>query len=146
MTRICRFTAPSLRLLAIAGLLTTVSAVSSAADWPSFKAGNWSFERTMPGMDGKPMNISQTECADPTSDQASLRALLQKSGCTFTPLVQSGSTYRYSSSCTMGGTTSTSDSVLDVRGDDAFTITVETVVEGEKTREVMQARRIGDCP
>ena len=72
--------------------------------------------------------------------------MLEKSGCVFTPLTQSGSTYRYSATCTMAGMTTTSDSVLEVLSDESYTITVDSTVDGDKSHEVLQARRLGDCP
>lgn len=146
VTTISRLTACAPRLLAIAALSATLSPIARAADWPSFKPGNWSFDRTMPGMDGKPIKVSQTECADPARDHASQRAMLDQAGCKFTPLTQSGSTYRYSATCTMGAMTSTSHSVLEVQSDESFSITVDTIMDGDKSREVMQAHRLGDCP
>ena len=67
-------------------------------------------------------------------------------GCKFTPLTQSGSTYRYSATCTMAGMRTTSDSVLEVLSDESYTIRVDAIVDGDKTHEVLQARRLGDCP
>ena len=146
MATIAKSTATPLRLLAIAALMAILSPIAQAADWPSFKAGNWSFERTISGMDGMPNKVSRTECTDPASDQESQRAMLEKSGCKLTPLTQSGSTYRYSAPCTMAGMTTTSDSVLEVLSDESYTITVDSTVDGDKTHEVLQAHRLGDCP
>lgn len=146
MTTISESTATPLRLLAIAALMASSFPIARAADWPTFKAGNWTFERTMSGMDGMPNKVTRTECTDPASDQASQRAMLEKSACKLTPLMQSGSTYRYSATCSMAGMTTTSDSVLEVLSDESYTITVDSIVDGDKTHEVLQARRIGDCP
>jgi len=60
--------------------------------------------------------------------------------------MQSGKTYRYSATCKMAGMTTTSDSVLEVESADAYTITVDSTVDGSKTHEVLRARRAGDCP
>ncbi len=46
----------------------------------------------------------------------------------------------------MAGMTTTSDSVLEALSDEAYTITVDSTVDGDKTHEVLQARRLGDCP
>jgi hypothetical protein len=45
----------------------------------------------------------------------------------------------------MAGMTTTSDSVLEVESAEAYTITVDSVVNGDKTHEVLRARRTGDC-
>jgi hypothetical protein len=146
VTTISKSTATLVRLLAIAAQMATLSPIARAADWPSFRAGNWSFERTIPGRGGVPNTVSRTKCTDPAADQASQRAMLEKSGCKFTPLTQSGSNYRYSATCTMAGTTTTSDSVLEVLSDESYAITVDSSVDGDKIHEVLQAHRLGDCP
>jgi hypothetical protein len=46
----------------------------------------------------------------------------------------------------MGTLTSTSDSVTTADGPDAYTVTVDSIVDGKKSHEVLRARRIGDCP
>jgi hypothetical protein len=45
----------------------------------------------------------------------------------------------------MGGITTRSDSVLEVTSGEAYTITVDSTVNGSETHEVLQARRVGDC-
>jgi hypothetical protein len=134
------------RLIPAIALLTAFSAsLALAADWPTFKPGNWSFERTMTGS-GAPLDkVSHTECTDPAADQKEQRDMLAKVGCEFSPLVQSGNTYRYSATCKMGGSTTRSDSVLEVTSAEAFTITVDSVTGDSKTHEVLTAHRIGDC-
>jgi hypothetical protein len=89
--------------------------------------------------------LSRTECTDPTADQKEQQAMLTGAGCKFTPLTQSGKTYRYSATCRMAGMTTQSDSVLEVESAEAYTITVDSIVDGSKTHEVLRARRIGDC-
>ena len=89
--------------------------------------------------------VSTTECTDPTVEQTEQQAMLTKAGCQFTPLAQSGRTYRYSATCKMGGMTSKSDSVLEVESAEAYTITVDSTVDGKKSHEVLRARRTGDC-
>lgn len=116
-----------------------------AADWPAFKPGKWSFERTMTGKDHAAEKVSTTECTDPTADQQSQRAMLGKAGCKFTPLTQSGRTYRYSATCAMAGMTTETHSVLEVESAESYTVTMDSVVNGAKTHEVLRARRIGDC-
>jgi len=126
-------------------LLLVGIAPVSAADWPTFKPGQWSFERTMSGAGAPQEKVSTTECTDPTADQKEQQAMLTKAGCQFTPLAQSGKTYRYSATCKMGGMTSKSDSVLEVESAEAYTVTVDSTVDGQKSHEVLRARRTGDC-
>jgi hypothetical protein len=133
------------RLFSLTALLTLLASVALAADWPTFKPGNWTFDRTLTPTSSTPEKISRTECTDPTADQKAQRAMLAKAGCQFTPLVQSGKTYRYSATCKMGGMTIKSDSVLSVDSAEAYTITVDSTEDGVQTHEVLRARRIGNC-
>jgi len=135
----------SIRALSLAVLMACTVPIAQAADWPTFKPGQWTFDRTMTGTGAAPQKISASECTDPTADQKEQRAMLAKAGCQFTPLTQSGKTYRYSATCKMAGMTTTSDSVLEVESAEAYTITVDSIVDGEKTHEVLRARRTGDC-
>ena len=132
-------------VLSVAVLLASSVGTATAADWPTFKPGNWTFERTMTGPGPTSEKLSRTECTDPTADQQEQQAMLSEAGCRFTPLTQSGKTYRYSATCKMAGMTTQSDSVLEVESAEAYTITVNSVVDGSKSHEVLRARRIGDC-
>ena len=135
----------SIRVLSFSALLALTTSIALATDWPTFKPGNWTFDRTLTPTGATPENISRTKCTDPTAEQKEQRAMLTKAACQFTPLVQSGNTYRYSATCKMAGTTIKSDSVLTVDSAEAYTITVDSVVDGARTHEVLRARRIGDC-
>ena len=132
-------------VLSIAALLAFSTSIAAAADWPTFKPGRWTFERTMTATGSTPEKVSRTECTDPTADQKDQQTMLTKAGCLFTPLTQTGKTYRYSATCKMGGMSTKSDSVLEAESAEAYTITVDSTVDGSKTHEVLRARRIGDC-
>ena len=136
---------PAIRLLSLTALLALSTSIALAADWPAFKPGNWTFDRTLTPTGSTPEKVSRTECTDPTADQKAQRAMLTKAGCQFTPLVQSGNTYRYSATCKMAGMTIKSDSVLAVNSAEAYTIPVDSTEDGVQTHEVLRARRIGDC-
>jgi hypothetical protein len=135
----------SIRAFSLAVLMACAVQTAMGADWPTFKPGHWTFDRTMSDMGAAPQKISTSKCTDPTADQKSQQAMLAKAGCQFTPLTQSGKTYRYSATCKMAGMTTTSNSVLEVESAEAYTITVDSVVDGSKTHEVLRARRTGDC-
>jgi hypothetical protein len=134
-----------IRLFSLTALLTLSTSVALAADWPTFKPGNWTFDRTLTPTGSTPKKISRTDCTDPTADQKAQRAMLARTGCQFTPLVQSGKSYSYSATCKMAGMTIQSDSVLTVDSAEAYTITVDSTEDGVKTHEVLRARRVGDC-
>lgn len=129
----------------VLALVTLAASIALAADWPAFRPGRWTFERTMSGTGPKSDKVSRTECTDPTADQREQQAMLAKAGCVFTPLTQSGKSYRYSATCKMAGMTTRSESVLEAEGPEAYTITIDSTADGSKTLEVLRARRIGDC-
>jgi hypothetical protein len=139
------FTRTSIRVFSLAALMACTVPIAQAADWPAFKPGQWTFDRTMTGTGADAKKVSTSKCTDPTADQEKQQAMLAKAGCQFTPLTQSGKTYRYSATCKMAGMTTTSDSVLEVESAEAYTITVDSIVDGSKTHEVLRARRTGDC-
>jgi len=145
MTARHTFSRTSIRVFSLAALMACTVPIAQATDWPAFKPGHWTFDRTMTGEGAAAKKISTSECTDPTADQKKQQAMLAKAGCEFTPLTQNGKTYRYSATCKMAGMTTTSDSVLEVESAEAYTITVDSVVDGAKTHEVLRARRTGDC-
>lgn len=135
----------SIRLFSLAALIACAVPVALAADWPTFEPGQWTFNRTMTGAGAAPQKVSTSKCTDPTADQKAQQAMLAKAGCQFTPLTRSGNTYRYSANCKMTGISTTSESVLELESAEAYTITVDSIVDGDKTHEVLRARRTGDC-
>ena len=145
MTTTLALARTSIRLVSLTALMACAVPIAQAADWPTFKPGNWTFDRTMTGEGAAPEKVSTSKCIDPTADQKKQQAILAKAGCQFTPLTQNGKTYRYSATCRMAGMTTTSDSVLEVESAEVYTITVDSVVDGDKTHEVLRARRTGDC-
>lgn len=133
------------RLFSLAALLALSTSIARAADWPAFKPGHWSFERTLTGADSTREKLTRTECVDPTADHTAQQAMLTKAGCKFTPLVADGKSYRYSATCKMAGLDVQSAAVLEVDSAEAYTLTIDSIEDGEKTHEVLRARRIGDC-
>jgi hypothetical protein len=134
------------RTLLIASLLAAGMGSALAADWPAFKPGRWQFVRTMEQAGAKPEEQVTTErCFDPVAENRKQRDMLTRAGCKFSPLVQDGSKYRYSADCNMGGMRSSSNSLLDATSDEAYTITIDSVMGTVRTHEVVTARRLGDC-
>ena len=72
-------------------------------------------------------------------------ATMTKAGCTISALVRSGNTYTFTSSCKVMGVSSNTKSTMVVESDSAYTLTVEGTTDGAPVKEVMKARRIGDC-
>jgi hypothetical protein len=135
----------SFQALAFAGLCAAALPVT-AADWPTFAPGQWQIERSIEGMAPQAQKIQRTECMDPSADLAEQREMLGAAGCQFSELTGSGSTFRYTATCKIGGMTSVSESLLEVDGAEGFTITIDSETDGMKTHEVMRAKRLGDCP
>lgn len=135
-----------LTVLASAAILTCAFSTALADDWPTFKPGLWQYDRTIEGMGPSPQKISRKECADPTGDQKAQRARLATVGCQFSPIARTGTTYRYTATCKMAGETTISNSVPEFQGAEAYRLTVDSTTAGQKTHEVLVARRMGDCP
>ena len=123
-----------------------ITAQAFAQEWPSLRHGMWDITRTMhaPG-GGAPKTVTAKRCMDPAADWQRQNAQLTQAGCTFTPSKRSGSTYTFSSSCNVMGVSSTTTTTIVVESDGAYTLTVEGKTDGEPTKEVMKAKRIGDC-
>jgi len=123
-----------------------ITAQAFAQEWPSLRHGMWDITRTMhaPG-GGAPKTVTAKRCMDPAADWQRQNAQLTKAGRTFTPSKRSGSTYTFSSSCNVTGVSSTTTTTIVVESDSAYTLTVEGKTDGEPTKEVMKAKRIGDC-
>ena len=129
----------------VAALACAPLLIATAADFPTLKPGLWRFERTIEGPGAKPEKIETTDCVDPGLDQKEQLEMLTKAGCKFEPVAHSGNTWRRKSTCRMGSMTSASESVTTADGPDAYTVTVDSVTNGERSHEVLRARRIGDC-
>lgn len=121
---------------------------AAADEWPVLRHGMWEFNRTMEtvGKTGKPQTLHTSKCASPTEEITRQQEMLGKAGCKFSPVVRAGNVFTYSAVCKVQGPTVTSKSVMTVDGDSAYTLRVDSDVGGEATRELLQARRKGDCP
>jgi hypothetical protein len=118
----------------------------AADDWPVLKPGMWESTREMTSIDGRknpPLKVSH--CVDPRAEMNQQKATLTKGGCQFSPVVRSGTEYRYSAECRIQGMSTVSRSVLTATSDSAYEIRVESEIGGEVTREVLRSRRVGDC-
>ena len=133
-------------VLVALGILLGGDAVA-ADDWPVFTPGLWETTREMSFGDGeKEPPLRTRRCADPSAEMGEQRAKLTQGGCRFSPVVRSGKDYRYSADCKMRGMSTVSRSVLTASSAGAYEIRIESEFGGEVTREVLRARRVGDCP
>jgi hypothetical protein len=126
-------------------LSTLASGPVLADDLPALRQGLWKFQRTVGGK-----KIEATKCTSPTEDMKTMNAKLEKSGCRFTPVKKSGNVYTYTADCTMkmptGATmNSRSTSVMTVAGESSYKIEIDVVTDGQASKELLVAQRVGDC-
>ncbi len=105
----------------------------------------WEFR----GRDGG-RNIDGKRCASPTEQWQVENAALQKMGCKVSPVVRTGSAYRFSSECdikTRRGRelTSTRRTVITLRGEQAFELTVRGTTNGHPVDDRVIGKRVGEC-
>mgnify|MGYP001180897825 CR=1 FL=1 len=127
-------------------LLAAAAAGGAYADeLPMFRKGIWEFSRTIESGAGKSQTMTSRKCVSPTDDMRAQNARLAKSGCTFSPYARSANQYTMSAKCHVMGISSDTTTVVSVESDSAYRVTVAGVTDGAKTKEVMIARRVGDC-
>lgn len=119
---------------------------ASAQGWPVLRHGEWEITRTMenPG-GGAPKVVTAKRCMTPAEDWDRQNAQLKKAGCAFSAVTKDASGFWFTATCKMMGTESTSKTTIVPEGDSAYTLTVTGTTDGKPTREVMKARRVGDC-
>ena len=71
---------------------------------------------------------------------------MEKGGCKVTPVVHSGSHWSFQAACTIQGKPIVSKSVLTVLSPTAYRLDVEVESGGQKSKETLIAKRVGDCP
>lgn len=125
---------------------TLLCGPSLADDLPSLRQGLWKYQRTVGGK-----KIETTKCTSPTEDMKKMNATLEKSGCRFSPVKKSGNVYTYTADCSMkmptGATmNSRSTSVMTVASESSYRIEIDVVTDGQASKELLVATRIGDCP
>lgn len=123
----------------LVGLLLTIAAIEVRGDdTPQLKAGLWEFSRTSSGT--PPMTAQK--CTDPAKLFAEKPPL---DACQFSPMMHNGNNYSFTADCTVHGMSLTSKTAIVVDGDSAYTMTVDSQGAGVSTKEVLVAKRVGDC-
>jgi hypothetical protein len=133
-----------------AGLLTLsllLPAAAGAGDLPAFRKGMWEFNRTVEGQDagGKAATLTNKKCTDPSADMKRMNELLAKQGCKFSTPTSRGNVHTFTSECQIQGVAAKSRSVITVESDSAYTVQVDGTAGGRATKELLVARRVGDC-
>lgn len=120
--------------------------VADAQGWPTLRHGEWEITRTIdsPG-GGTPKVVTAKRCMTPAEDWERQNAQLTKAGCAFSAVTRDASGYWFTATCKVMGTESSSKTTIVPEGDSAYTLTVTGTTGGKPTREVMKARRVGEC-
>jgi hypothetical protein len=105
----------------------------------------WEFR----GHDGG-RTIDGRRCASPSEQWKIEIAALQKLGCKFSAIERTGGAYRFTSECdlkTRRGRelTSTRRTVITLRGEQAFTLTVRGTTNGHPVDDLIVGKRVGEC-
>jgi hypothetical protein len=124
--------------------LLVMATAAFADDVPKFRPGLWEFKRTIEGARGttKPITQDLQKCTDPTENFTKRGEL---PGCTLSPIARKGSTYSFTADCNIKGVDVHSGSATVVESDSAYKVTIETTAGDRHTKEVLVAKRIGDC-
>jgi hypothetical protein len=138
--------------------IATLAAVSlgllplpgQAEEFPAFHRGLWEFNRTL-DMGGGEKTVSSRRCTDPGEDMRRQNAMFAKAGCKLSPISRRGSVYSFVADCKGAGMGNVvSQSVISVESDAAYTVEIESSGDvgpaGGTRREVLKAKRVGDCP
>jgi hypothetical protein len=148
LARSSAFLTISMRMIchaALAGSLAITAAVSTAEELPAFRKGMWEFTRTVESSSGKTQTLTTKNCTNPTEDMKKQNEMLGKAGCKFSPVTKSGRAYTFASKCSIQGVAAQSKSVLTVVGDTAYKVNIDSQHGSEHTKELLVAKRIGDC-
>lgn len=137
------------KTVAMAVLAFAVSgpAVVFGDDPPALRKGMWEYKRTLVGQGagGKDAQIANKQCVDPGLSMKAMGEALAKQGCKVTPASTKGNVRTSIWECPMQGTMVRSESVLTVTSDSAYTVNITTSGGGKTNKEVLVAKRIGDC-
>lgn len=137
------------RMIGVTATTLLVSALlcgpALADDLPALRQGLWKFQRTVGGK-----KIETTKCTNPMEDMKKMTPKLEKSGCRLSPVKKSGNVYTYTADCSMkmpsGATfSSRSTSVMTVVSESSYKIEIDVVTDGQSSKELLVAQRIGDC-
>ena len=135
--------------LALAALAATPALphTSKPDDPPVLRKGLWEYKRTLPGQGagGKDAEIASKKCADPTAAFKTMGEMMAKQGCKFAPPSVKGNVRTTASECPVSGGVVTSESVMTLTGDSAYTMDITTTSGGKTSKQMLVAKRVGDC-
>ena len=88
--------------------------------------------------------LTTQKCTDPTADMKKKNEEALGT-CKMSPVARSGNLYTFSAECTILGVSMQSKSVITAESDSAYRVDVEALQDGITTRELLNAKRVGDC-
>jgi hypothetical protein len=138
-----------MRLLAAISILGVIGAMPAlAAELPSRKAGLWELKMNFENRNAPGQVIQQ--CIDAATDQMMQSGVGSnaQAACSKRDVQRSGSTITIDSTCTVGGKTANSHSVISGSFDSAYTMTVTSDsagIPGGKMSMTMAAKWLGPC-
>ena len=137
----------SFRWLPLVLLIAPYALPAVAEELPALRQGMWEVKRTVEQAGGaaKAQAIENRRCSDPTANMKKQNELMAKTGCTASPLSRSGNAYSFTLACEIQGTKMESKSIITVASDSEYRIDIESQGGGRGTKEVLQAKRVGDC-
>ncbi|MEX2342062.1 MAG: DUF3617 family protein [Steroidobacteraceae bacterium] len=116
-----------------------------ADEAPVLRQGLWDYKRTVDAGGDKSQTYTTQECVDPSQGMKEQNEMMTQAGCKVSPVTRSGNVYSFTLDCVLQGITMKSKSVITVENDSAYRIDVDALHDGKTTKEVLVARRTGDC-
>jgi hypothetical protein len=137
---------PLVGLLVAAPLLASQALADEAFGGPTFRKGMWRFVRTLEVVGSnvrqKLLEREMTRCVDPTHAMKATFASAPVGNCHSSRPAKINNSYIFSNRCDYMGPVST---IITVQSDEAYTEVNQLSVGKLPRRELVIAKRIGDC-
>jgi hypothetical protein len=146
MRNMHRAAVAGLAALALSGPCSPARA--AAGDFPVLKPGLWEYQRTVAAKSAQAKAPTQTvrQCTSPSEDIKKKWTQLASADCKFSPIAHDDNRYTYTSVCRRNELALQMRSIITVNSDSDYRINTEWYGPGGGSKEVVTARRIGDCP
>ncbi len=125
-------------------MLMNPAMTAMADEPPKFRPGLWEYNRTVDA-GGKAQTYKTKECVNPGDDMKKQNEMMNQVGCKAPPGARSGNKYTFTIERVLQGNPMKSTSVITVENEAAYRIDVDAQHDGKTTKEILVARRIGDC-
>jgi hypothetical protein len=124
-------------------------ALSAQAQMPTRKVGLW--ETTVSGTSSVAEGLGKIkQCIDAATDRAAMTGGLASKACQQGPVVKTATGYELEATCTMGGMTSKSKSIITGDFNSKVTVQVTSLVStgggpAKESKTTMESRYVGPC-